>query len=393
MNIPLLYKLRRVEKEHYVYITIFLILIILNIVFFLLLEEKSYWTDEAWYIKSGKDIISGYGFEYAPLKVIGYPFFLAIVYFFGDSFLLLRLANLFCGLLSALLSYKITYELYENKRIARIAACFIIIYPFFIYIRGFALSENLIIPFILLISWLLILCSKKQSIFLWFITGLVTGISILVRPVFLFIPLIIPLIVIINDKYNYKKIIIYTITFIIPFVIIIFLWMYRNYTYNNEFYITRFGYCEIYKGMATPPGEPVQNYPTPGNSQDCKEAAISYIKEEFPSFLYHKIYYTLKFWSPQFDHLQSQKEDSPFQVISYLILIPLYLLSIISFIKSKNKYKFVVLLIVIIYWFFYIITIVCFRFRIPIESLFLIFVAGISEKQLYKIFNFISSKK
>lgn len=161
----------------------------------------------------------------------GYTAFLSLFLYFGDSFLNLRLANFFIGIISILIVYFIGKKIH-SKQLGLISAFFIAI-NFFHIENSTVVMRELFTLVLSQIFFLILFYIKQKKIFLFFLIGLITGyISITagVWPIFILI-FFIYLIV------NLKKIPINSIIiFFIGFFTTSIYWILLTKKYFGEFY-------------------------------------------------------------------------------------------------------------------------------------------------------------
>ena len=129
------------------------------------------------------DILAGNIVNGRPLQMVPlYPYLLALVYWiFGKNILWVRLLQMFLGLVSGLLLYRISGEVFDRKT-GMIALTFYALYGVFIYFETMILATSLSVFSFLAFIFLAIRALKKPSVSTWFTAGLAGGLAVLIRP-------------------------------------------------------------------------------------------------------------------------------------------------------------------------------------------------------------------
>ncbi len=120
---------------------------------------------------------------------VGYPAFLAFLYYlFGHSLMSVKFVQVILSSFTAVLIYFLGKELFEREKSALLGSLIFAIYPQSIFYCGLLASETLFI-FLMICSILLAVlgATRHRWIFLVF-SGLLLGLSSLVRPVLLGYP-------------------------------------------------------------------------------------------------------------------------------------------------------------------------------------------------------------
>jgi len=178
---------KSVKKEVFIIIGIFILAFVIRFIY--LLEMRSsplfdtptmdaeYHNQWAQSILKGEDFTGGVFFR-APL----YPYFLAVVYkLFGHNYFTIRLIQFIIGSLSCILVYLLGRRVF-NGRVAIIAGVMATLYGVLIYYEGELLLPVLEVFLNLLLIFTCIKAREKPSYKLWFLSGLLLGLSALVRP-------------------------------------------------------------------------------------------------------------------------------------------------------------------------------------------------------------------
>jgi 4-amino-4-deoxy-L-arabinose transferase-like glycosyltransferase len=168
----------------------------------------------------------------------GYPYFIAFVYFIvGIKPWIVLLVQILISVASVLLLYKITGLLFQNNTIAFIAAAILAIDPHVIQYTCELFTETLFIFSLLLFLYFLLSGLKNNKLLSFVFAGAMLGFTVLVRPIALYLPLLIITIVFFNKGFILKQKIKISAIIIISYLFIITPWMYRNYVRFNHFKI------------------------------------------------------------------------------------------------------------------------------------------------------------
>lgn len=172
------------------------------------------------------------------LRTPGYPFFVGLLYYlFGIKPWVPIFFQLLLDSVSCLLLYEIVLK-FSNSRIALFASLFYAFDPFFIFYSVTLLSEILFI-FLLLVAALFFTKviennftpASKMAIC---IAGLFFGLATLVRPISMYLIIVIPIYLFFLFRYNRKYFVTRAILFATMFLLAISPWIVRNLlTFNS----------------------------------------------------------------------------------------------------------------------------------------------------------------
>jgi 4-amino-4-deoxy-L-arabinose transferase-like glycosyltransferase len=218
---------------------LFAFALLVRVAFVLTLEDRYYYFDTVHYDKAAKAIIAGEGFgegyefsqffqkEYAlpPL----YPMFLAAVYFFfGPSFLAVRLVEAILGAWLCVLIYKIALRLF-NQTPALLAGYFSAIFPHLVFLTGLLYVENIFTLLLALGIWYCLRWQEERKLSLIALASLMFGLACLGRPVvFAFYPFL-ALWTMFVCKGELKQKFIATATVVLVTILTLTPWTVRNY--------------------------------------------------------------------------------------------------------------------------------------------------------------------
>lgn len=219
----------------------------------------------------------------------GYPLFLSLIYkIVGDGqsvgIMAVKFVQAILGTLSVLIIYLIGKRI-KSPIVGIIAAVLASIYPTFLVVTAYHLTETLYLFVFLLYLYLQIISNQKKSKLLNFITGIIFGAAVLVRPT------IFPLFVVVY-LFEYfinknKKALKNMMFFIIGLVLIMLPWWIRNIVTMGEFILlcTQSGNPLI--GGAYPPWlKPSDSLATDNQMQQAITIIINGFKEHTGDYLY-----------------------------------------------------------------------------------------------------------
>ncbi|MFP4459655.1 MAG: glycosyltransferase family 39 protein [Candidatus Zixiibacteriota bacterium] len=181
----------RLQKYHKYLIIILatgILLRIANIAFFLnsplstiTSPDELYHQIWAMNIAEGQIIPRGVFFR-APL----YPYILSVLYaIFGESEIAARLPGMLAGILSIFMAFKLGKKIGQNAKVGLIAALLIAINPVLIYFESRLLLDILLVPFGMIIFYLILLWKDKRRKSHIFLAGFFAGLFAITRPTIL----------------------------------------------------------------------------------------------------------------------------------------------------------------------------------------------------------------
>jgi tetratricopeptide (TPR) repeat protein len=190
-------------------------------------------------ILKGEDFTNGVFFR-APL----YPYFLAAVYkLFGHNYFAARLIQFIIGSLSCVLVYLLGRKVF-NRRVAIIAGVMASLYGVLIYYEGELLLPVLEVFLNLLFIFACIKARERVSYKLWFLSGLLLGLSALVRPNILLVGAALFIWIVLKpnsqDKIRFprarsKKSLLYPVYLVLGAILLILPITLRNYIKGHDF--------------------------------------------------------------------------------------------------------------------------------------------------------------
>lgn len=184
-----------------------------------------------------------YGFEYSPTATFppGTALFFAVIYGISRStnIFLPKVVQAILGALGIVMVYRITLICFDNIKVANIAAMLLAFMPSHIAFTSILASENIFTFTNLVFLWLLSLpsCSNRA----YFIIGVLIGLSALIRPVGLLMP-VFPVLTLLVRKtkhhINLKQLVQCTFICLLGFWLLLIPWGFRNYVHYGRFAVT-----------------------------------------------------------------------------------------------------------------------------------------------------------
>jgi len=365
--------------------------------------------DENKYHNMAISIINGQGFRGKAYNPPGYPLFLSLIYnIFGLNTFAVRIVQ---SLLSSIMVIFIFYiaQIAYDKNTAILAGLISMIYPFFVYWTGALLTETLFI-FLYVISIFFIyrfLLTKSQ---LWNIVGSFSlGLTTLVRPVVLSLPLFILIFYLLNNK-SLKSCLLNIFIFCLIYFSVLAPWTIRNYLIFDRFIpVTTSSGINLLAGMNKQVlndinmsgkltrgaldeyNEYLVNLDENQRDIEATKLAIGYYKKLFKENPLFIIKVMWKKWKAFWNIFPSNRGQlaKVMSLLSYGLLLPFFILGCILSIFRKNTLLiiFVILNSVIICLVYY----ANIRYRFPMEPFFIIVasfgILFIKEKLINKIPN------
>lgn len=214
-----------------------IIAVVLRLAFVLGYEQvPPFRGDDAGYDSVGWNLANGKGLviKDEPLIAFGpvYPVFLGTLYFlFGHSLMAVRAIQAILGTLTVLLVFRISAIAFGG-RIASVSALLAAIHPALIIYTGMLLSETLFAFFLILSVWVMAMAIKDSLPSLWFLGGILLGLTILLREeTILMVPLFIGSGVWYKGRPSWAR---HLLIFFVALLLTICPWTVRNYAVFKE---------------------------------------------------------------------------------------------------------------------------------------------------------------
>lgn len=359
--------------------------------------------DPYYYIESARGIAAGHGFKslfnhaYSPPL---FPAFLALLIRMGcSSILCLKFATLFAFSFSLFIIYRLCKALFGH--FAGIAgAFFFTLFPWFITLPNYMLSENIFIPLFLLTMILIHRAFQKPSLRRFALAGLLCGVTALCREIVFYFPLLVFVVMLVYRKRMHRpiaKIIIFTL-FLFA---VVAPWTVRNYAIFGKLVpITTNSWINVYIGnnprydnissftWTIPEGTNWNVREQPDGKDEyevmarCRSEAINYIVEYPGRFARRFVLKAWRFITPHFKLIGILGENIflKIAVAVNLVLYSLFGLLFIFYVVKMRKTLFsdnpmLVLSILFILYSIAIagLTYTSSRYRLPVTLLFIVY--------------------
>ncbi len=192
------------------------------------------------------NLLNGYGFTYkeglppVSLRTPGYPVFIAVFYaIFGIKPLLILFIQIIMDSLTAIIIFKTVFEI-SSKKIALIASALYSFEPHALIYSLSMYSDTLFVFLIAIFSFNFIRFLKYGSTRYLVFSTFILGLSAIVKPTSVFVPLIVLFFLIFKNARIFLIIKQFTV-FLFVFGIIISPWLLRNYTTFNKIFLSTAG--------------------------------------------------------------------------------------------------------------------------------------------------------
>ena len=214
--------------------------VIIRIAFYLYTLQNTelyFQGDQVEYIQLGRILYDQFQFDEtfdtsrAPL----YPAFISLILKFYNNLNFVILIQHLVGLSFIIIAYNI--GLIYSKEIAFISGILCSLNLNFIIHSNFFLTETLFGLFFFIFLFFSIHFLKFFKIKFLLFSGIFLGLSVLVRPLVIYLPIVF-LIFLVFAKYNFKKKFLAIFVFLITFYATIFPWMFHNYKLHGHFALT-----------------------------------------------------------------------------------------------------------------------------------------------------------
>ena len=140
--------------------------------------------DQARFVRLAKEILQSHWIGPVITQTsITYSYFIAFIFkLFGEDVYRALLFQFILGIWSIMLLYKATHLLFQNRKVGLLAAVMAAFYAPFIYMEGCLLRTAAITYINLLVFYVLLKASHRQSRKLYFLSGLTMGLSVMLQP-------------------------------------------------------------------------------------------------------------------------------------------------------------------------------------------------------------------
>lgn len=223
-------------------------------------------SDDWGYDVMAYNMLSGHGFSGAEsppfdpnvTRTPGYPIFLALIYsLFGRNYNAVFIIQIIMSNLTALLVYFIAFKSFVSykKQIASLAYILVLFCPFLWFLAKMLFTETLFTFLVTLSILLITVALERNSYWLFFTSGLITGIALLTRPTLSLLPIFLVLLIILAGikKDKFSSLVKKNIVYITAVMLIWSPWIIRNYIVFKEFIPLTAGISGAFFYMGTLP--------------------------------------------------------------------------------------------------------------------------------------------
>jgi 4-amino-4-deoxy-L-arabinose transferase-like glycosyltransferase len=195
-------------------------------------------SDFSWYNHRALEIVEGHGYSVGGTptahRLPGFSLFLAAIYLvFGRELLAAQLFNVLLGVLTVYLTYLLARKAFAEQ-VALVAGAVVALMPSLILYAGLLASENLATP-LLLSSLALFLHGMRTSKMIYiFLSGILLGLTVLIRPATLLLP-IAWLLYVFYRKRDLQMVGAHGLLLGIPIILCLLPWVVRNYLVFERF--------------------------------------------------------------------------------------------------------------------------------------------------------------
>ncbi|HYQ88064.1 MAG TPA: phospholipid carrier-dependent glycosyltransferase [Candidatus Binatia bacterium] len=210
---------------------------LVRLVYALLVDPKPV-SDFDWYFYKGIDISFGRGYHEhgAPTAFwpVGYPTFLGALFaLFGRTILVAKIANVFLYTGVIALSYWIAGRLFRSALTARLTLLLLTFYPNHIAYTSLVASE-ILFTFLMLLGVALLLIENSR-VLMAVLAGVAFGLSCMVRPQVLPLPLAFILLLPAVRKRPFREILLSVVALYAALLLVLVPWTLRNYRAFGHF--------------------------------------------------------------------------------------------------------------------------------------------------------------
>jgi 4-amino-4-deoxy-L-arabinose transferase-like glycosyltransferase len=190
-----------------------------------------------------------------PSRTPVYPLFLAFTFLLTKSFILATLITIILGALTAVIVFDIAMSLFGSRRLAIASGVIFAFLPYRIYISNLIMADTLFAFLFSLVILLFVKMMTKETeingkniaIF-----GVLLGITTLTRPVSQFLIFIFVAFLLMLKHLQLKRKIVLAGFLVLSFLLTLSPWMIRNYVHFDQAFLSSIGRYHLYVGYLTP---------------------------------------------------------------------------------------------------------------------------------------------
>jgi 4-amino-4-deoxy-L-arabinose transferase-like glycosyltransferase len=343
--------------------------------------DAYYFVDVAKNIAAGKGYIEIYNHAYRPPLFSAY---LAVFALFGATCTTaFKVAALVLCSLSVFVVYRLCRTLFGGPAGISGAVLFVI-FPWFLTLPDFLISENMFIPLFLFVLLLVARALASPTVKRFAVAGIASGLAALCREITFYLPLILLVVLLVQYRKQSVPALKYVVVFTLFQAAVISPWTIRNYRVFGKFIpISTNAWINLgtnWNVREQPGGE--DEYEVMVRS---REEAIAYIESDPGAFVVRTFKKTWRFVTPHFD-LIGKLGRTPLlkvTVTANLLLYTLFLLSFLSYLVLHRRELFsadpflLFALIAVLYMVVVAgITYTNSRYRLPLTAVFLVYAAS-----------------
>lgn len=344
----------------------------------------------------------------------GYPFFIAFFKQISGSFFFVTFIQILITLCTGYLIYCLTNKVASEKW-SIIASLFYLLEPSVVLHTLVLLSDILYVFLIVLFTDILL--NREQRIYSYFLVGLIIGLSALVRPISIFLPILVSIFIVYKNYENrgvlYKGVLI----FIIGFFMVITPWMFRNKIQSGYFTLSSISSYNLFyynvpmflssknkiaeedARLEIAKKYNIQNldWRMPENSKILDRASIDTLKDNIFEYSYYHLYKTTSFffgsslkvvnhvWYALFDKTDEVPIIKKFVFTGERLLwLFLWIALIFSLVKKESRVLSVYCILMVLYFAVLTGPVAYARYRLPaLPFLFIILPIGLTSLWFY----------
>jgi 4-amino-4-deoxy-L-arabinose transferase-like glycosyltransferase len=382
---------------------------------FLALLPNSYKTNDnsdylVFYAPVAQNIVAGHGLvmdgklpsRYPP----GFPAFLAGVFYAADHLSLNRdtaitVSNILATALGCVLVFFVTISIFSD-RVALIAALLWMTYPFDLWLVKQPNSE---VPFIVIFSAgvLLYLRGLKASKAYWFaLAGIALGLSALIRPIALFIPVLLAFLLLVHRQLPPSKRFAYGVLLVLTFAAVILPWELELKSYTGHFaplstggpvsivdgltFPTKFGHT---RGRAWVPERAIdiayrirEDNPPPQTTRSIAKSLVTEFHDDPVPVIEIGVLKVARSWYGA-DAMRHETPIAIIQLFYFLLIAPGIFLAWKRYPEKRFELSFP-LILVLYFWAMTVLVLSILRYMVPVMPFLLMFAAVLIDSLIFR---------
>ncbi len=226
--------------------------ILLRIIWLSEFPHSIYSPDSLSYTAIAHDILET-GKTHITMRTLGYPLFLIPIISIAGDYLAVVIVQMVLGILIAVILYHLFWEFYPKQKISLWLFGLIILCSYHLNYESLIGPELLLAFFLTICFWLIVRLHKAPKFSHFFWLGLIAGLSTITKPAiiyFIILGLIISILTFYKTKDKFKKILISSIIFYLPYLVVLGGQATFNYYHNDFFGQTSIGGSNLFGSSA-----------------------------------------------------------------------------------------------------------------------------------------------